>query len=338
MLPLVRDTVPFEQVLRAVDPLAEAGYDRILIGNLARSYWPLNTTTPLPAWDLHDWGSQDASAADLQDTCGDIDGLLVRRAHLPRDARAASWGEVTDPEQASEDGRSYPVQSAVIAAMTRSDGGQTLLVQCVVQESPGDLGLGSAQHLVDVSPDGATTARWRGLGSQVCCGRGWWTAPTLASLDGLPGAIRLAGAWEDTGDSGGVEAAKATLIVLPAAAAAPEGAERCANEGLVRLAAADHVLVVEDGVAANPRQWRLRTAWQARRGRITLTERWTPVNQPGSVGVYDRERPPGPRGPRVTTRREIRWDPETGRLVEPCPAEPRPDVWEKDWAVASSRE
>ena len=236
---------------------------------------------------------------------------------------------MADPEQRGEGGRAYPVQSTVVASLVQSDGKQTLLVQCLVQDPETELAVGSAQHLVEVTNDGTITPRWPLLGVQDCCGRTWWTRPTLSSSTLVPGAVQVSGAFEDSGDAFGLEASKAMLYLLPTAGPASTSLEPCETQGLVPLAGPDHLLVIEEGVVANPLQWLLRTRTRIEGGRITLTERWTPVNQPGLTGVYYETLPSGPRGKKVSTRRTIRWDTTQKRLVEPCPSTPRPDASEE---------
>lgn len=269
-------------------------------------------------------------APALQETCIDLDGLLARRAHLPGASLATRWGELADPDHRGEDGEARPVRSAVIASLSQPDGRQTLLVQCVVLHEAGGLGVRSAQHLIEVGPDGAVRARWPMLGVQDCCGRRWWTAPELRASTLLSGVVELVGATEDGGDQQALAASKATLLLPPASDAPTTPAAPCETVGLVPLARSDALLLLEDAVVAHPTQWLLRTSARVTRGQITLTERWTPVNRPDLSGAHDASLPAGPRGKPVTLRRSIRWDRALGRFVEPCPSAPRPDVG-SDW-------
>lgn len=269
-------------------------------------------------------------APALQETCIDLDGLLARRAHLPGASLATRWGELADPDHRGEDGEARPVRSAVIASLSQPDGRQTLLVQCVVLHEAGGLGVRSAQHLVEVTADGAVRPRVAQLGQQECCGLTWWTGPTLRISTLVPGAVELVGAYESSGDYQSVTSPSATLLLGPAQDPPAEPGPACETEGLVPLARTDRLLLAGDAVVAHPTQWLLRSTTRAKGGQISLTERWTPVNQPGLPGGWDESLPAGPRGKPVTLRRSVRWDRALGRFVEPCPSAPRPDVW-SDW-------
>ena len=310
-------TAPWVNVLHVVDRLAEAGYDKpqialILSGDQSGDMFRI-------------WNPSVGDEPDVQDTCYDLDAMIQRRSHLPAAALSTRWTEVSDPEQRGEDGQAYPVQSSIVASTTLPDGGQMLLVQCLVRAPGVELALGSAQHLVLVNADGTVKPRRTGLGLQECCGRTWWRAATLSSCPLTPGAVQLSGAYEGSGDQQGIEASKATLYLPPALTPDDDVAEPCETQGLVPRAAPDGLLVIEEGVVANPVQWILRTRTRMVEPQIILSETWTPVNQPGLTGVYDESLPVGPRGKKVSARRTIQWDPAQQRLVEPCPKAPRPD-------------